>query len=309
VTSGPYTPLVSVVIPTYNRSHLLSRSVVSVLNQSFIDFELIIVDDGSIDDTDSVVNSFKDSRIKYIKLETNHGGSHARNVGIRASSGQFIAFQDSDDEWLQGKLKEQVELMALSDDDVGLIYTAFERVDNKKRARVPSLDIKTKEGWVLEEILKHNFVTTQSVLIKRQCFDVCGYFDEKLPRLQDWDLFIRVAMYFKFILIDRVLVVAYLQSDSITLNLSSLIFAYEYILYKYRFIYKKKPFLFSKHCHYLSSYKHNFFDDKRWVLDIYKSILYNPFFLRNYIVYIFGFSRFEKIKLNIKKILQNIHLK
>src|SRR5262245_52205489 len=92
-------PTVSIVIPTYNRAALIARSIQSVLNQSYADFELLVIDDGSTDETEGVVARFFDLRINYVRLASNAGASAARNVGIRISKGKFIAFQDSDDEW------------------------------------------------------------------------------------------------------------------------------------------------------------------------------------------------------------------
>ncbi|NJN86713.1 MAG: glycosyltransferase family 2 protein [Leptolyngbyaceae cyanobacterium SL_7_1] len=102
--SSQASAIVSVIIPTYNRADLLSRAIDSVLNQTLTNLELIIVDDGSTDNTAEVVNSFNDSRIRYIPLGKNCGGGYARNHGIHLATGEFIAFLDSDDVWLPEKL-------------------------------------------------------------------------------------------------------------------------------------------------------------------------------------------------------------
>src|SRR5215207_1289449 len=101
-------PAVSVVLPTYNRAPLLGRSIQSVLGQSYGDFELLVIDDGSTDGTDGVVAAFGDPRVRYVQLERNRGAGAARSVGIRMSRGRFLAFQDSDDEWLPSKLMKQM---------------------------------------------------------------------------------------------------------------------------------------------------------------------------------------------------------
>ena len=101
-------PLVSVVLPTFNRERLLPRAINSVLNQTYKNLELIIVNDGSTDDTEKVVKGYSDKRIRYYKQELNKGGSAARNVGIKLARGELISFQDSDDEWLPEKLERQV---------------------------------------------------------------------------------------------------------------------------------------------------------------------------------------------------------
>jgi glycosyltransferase involved in cell wall biosynthesis len=104
----PSSPQVSVVIPTYNRATVLGRAVTSVLNQTFSDLECVVVDDGSTDQTVALVEGFQDPRLRLIRLPVNRGVGHARNVGIQAASGELIAFLDSDDEWLPGKLERQV---------------------------------------------------------------------------------------------------------------------------------------------------------------------------------------------------------
>ena len=103
-------PKVSVVIPTHDRAHLVGRAIRSVLAQTFQDFEIIVVDDCSVDNTKEVVQSLADSRIRYLRHEINRGGSAARNTGIGAARGEWIAFLDSDDEWLPKKLEKQLEM-------------------------------------------------------------------------------------------------------------------------------------------------------------------------------------------------------
>ncbi len=103
-------PTVSVIIPTYNRANLVSRAIKSVLNQTYQDFEIIVVDDCSEDNTEEIVKSFNDSRIRYIKHKKNKGGSAARNTGIKRARGKYIAFLDDDDEWLPSKLEKQIML-------------------------------------------------------------------------------------------------------------------------------------------------------------------------------------------------------
>lgn len=136
-------PLVSVVIPTYNRAEFLPRAVESVLRQTVDDFELIVVDDASTDDTEAVVERFDDPRVEYVRHGTNRGGSAARNTGIERSSGEYIAFLDSDDEWYPRKLERQVEELRSRSDEWVATYCGFERrhhsSTNRIRARVGSL--------------------------------------------------------------------------------------------------------------------------------------------------------------------------
>ena len=106
---------VSVVIPTYNRAYIVGRSIQSVLSQSYLDFELIVVDDGSTDNTEEIVMNFKDNRLKYIQHKENQGISAARNTGIKASHGEYIAFQDRHDVWIQEKFeKRKMDIPSIS---------------------------------------------------------------------------------------------------------------------------------------------------------------------------------------------------
>ena len=120
-------PTVSVIIPTYNRAKLLPRAIKSVLNQTFKDFEVIIVDDGSTDNTEEVINEFQkhNKRIKYIRHEKNKGAAAARNTGIKIAQGEYIAFQDSDDEWLPNKLEKQMEIFESAPAEIGVVYTDY----------------------------------------------------------------------------------------------------------------------------------------------------------------------------------------
>lgn len=121
---GVNRPLVSVIIPTYNRIHTLPTSIDSVLKQTYENLELIIMDDASEDGTEEYVQGIGDSRIRYRKSDINMGPSAARNLGAELAAGDYLAFQDSDDEWMPDKLEKQMELM-LSDEELSLVYCEF----------------------------------------------------------------------------------------------------------------------------------------------------------------------------------------
>jgi glycosyltransferase involved in cell wall biosynthesis len=227
------TPAVSVIIPTFNRASYLQRSIQSVLNQTFQHIEIIVVDDASTDNTEEIVSQIRDSRISYLKHTTNRGGSAARNTGIQAAKGKFIAFQDSDDEWLSEKLGKQIEILTDSPPKVGVVYTGALRFKAGKKEYIPPSRIHVKEGNIHRELLKENFVTTQAAVVKRECFQKAGLFDETLPRLQDWDLFLRIAKHFEFRYIPEALVHSFFTQDSISAKPKSLIEAFEIILAKY----------------------------------------------------------------------------
>lgn len=206
--------LVSVVLPTYNRAHTIRRAIQSVLNQTFRDFELIIVDDASIDNTREMVEQFADPRIRYIVHSKNRGGGAARNTGIKAARGIYAAFQDSDDEWLPEKLEKQMNYLEAAPSDRVVVYTAFLRCQGAKAIYIPKIFVRKKSGDVHEELMKGNFVGTPTLLIRKDLLFNVGLFDEGLPSLQDWDLVIRLSKLYQFFCIDEPLVNAYTSTGS-----------------------------------------------------------------------------------------------
>lgn len=227
-------PKVSVVIPTYNRAHILGRAIKSVLDQTFKDFELIIVDDGSTDGTVEVVASVNDPRIRYIRHDSNRGANAARNTGIKAACAEYMAFQDSDDEWLPEKLEKQVGILEAMDHEVAVVYTGFFRLKGDEVIYIPGNDISKKEGHIHRQLLEGNFITTQAVLARRQCIIDCGMFDEEMPRFQDWDLWIRMARKYRFSYINEPLARVYHTLDSISENAAAYDAAIGRIIDKYR---------------------------------------------------------------------------
>ena len=229
----PRGPTISIILPTYNRAHLISRAIESVLRQSYTDFELIIIDDASDDNTEEVVRSFQDSRIEYVRLDENKGSPAARNTGIKMARGEYIAFQDSDDEWLPAKLAIQVGIMREAPACVGVVYTGFLRVDRGKEEYIHYRRVARRSGNIHEELLRRNFVTTASILARRESLVRTGLFDENLPRLQDWELVIRLSKDYEFIYIDEALVVSHLSCDSISRDTKAVTTALELILEKH----------------------------------------------------------------------------
>jgi glycosyltransferase involved in cell wall biosynthesis len=186
-------PTVSVIIPTYNRAHLIGRSVRSVLNQTYTDFELIIVDDGSKDNTEDILKAFNDPRIMFIKHTINRGVCAARNTGIKSARGAYIAFQDSDDEWLPQKLEKQMAVFQQDKKgDIGLVVCEYIIVskDGEKRF-VPRVNELT-----YQKMLSHlggYGEATQRFMLKRDLTASELYFDQRLPAWEEWDLLFRVS--------------------------------------------------------------------------------------------------------------------
>lgn len=240
-------PRVSVIIPSYNRAHLIGRAVQSVLNQTYKDFEIIVVDDASTDNTEKVVKSFSDERIRYAWHKENRGGAAARNTGIKIAQGDYIAFLDSDDIWLPEKLEKQIQVFKDASLKVGVVYTGFWRIEGDKKTYIPSSKITQKQGDIYQSLLKRNFIGTPTAMVRKECLLRAGMFDEYLPRLQDWELWIRISKRYHFKCINEPLVISYYQPASISNNQSALIRARELILKKHFEDLKKDRELLAKH--------------------------------------------------------------
>jgi glycosyltransferase involved in cell wall biosynthesis len=184
-------PTISVVIPVFNRPAAVRRAIESVLAQTCQDFEIIVVDDGSTDGTAAVVAAFADHRIKLIRHGQKRGGSAARNTGIRASSAPYVAFLDSDDEWLPTKLERQLDVFERSSEQLGLVYTGAEWLwpDGSVSQRIPR-----REANLSRTLLTKNVVGETSLgMVRRSALDAVGGFDETLPSSQDMDLWLRIC--------------------------------------------------------------------------------------------------------------------
>jgi glycosyltransferase involved in cell wall biosynthesis len=215
-------PKVSVLIPTYNRAELLNVAITSVLGQSFQDFEIIVVDDHSPDHTAQVVRRFQDGRITYVRHETNKGGAAARNTAITRASGEYVAFLDDDDEWLPEKLEMQVTLLENSPPQVGCIYTGYLVVD-RTNGKILGQKSASQRGDLSSALLNGNCLGgTSSVLVRKDCFDAVGLFDEALPSFQDYDLWLRLSRKFHFDYINRPLLKYYVHERQIWTNLAAL---------------------------------------------------------------------------------------
>ncbi len=196
-------PLVSVIIPTYNRGWILNEAIDSVLAQDFQDFELIVVDDGSTDDTREILDTY--GREIIVLRQTNKGVSAARNRGIVQAGGQLVAFLDSDDIWLPRKLSRQVDFFNLHPD---AIINQTEEIWIRNDARVnPKERHRKASGMIFERSLELCLVSPSAVMIKKTLFDAVGVFDENLPACEDYDLWLRIGCRFPVHLIDTALII------------------------------------------------------------------------------------------------------
>ena len=190
---------ISVIIPTYNRHFLLRKAIDSVLAQSYQDFELIVVDDGSIDETKALIEEYK-GKAMYI-FQENIGPASARNRGIKESKTSLITFLDSDDWWAKDKLKTQFEAMQENSDylisHTQEIWYKDGKLLNQKEKH------KKFGGFIFEKCLLICAVSMSTAMIRRELFETVGLFDESLPCCEDYDFWLRVSAKFPFLLIDK----------------------------------------------------------------------------------------------------------
>lgn len=215
--------LVSVIIPVYNREHTIRRAIDSVLSQTYDWIEIIVVDDGSTDNTVTIVRQYTDKRVRLICQE-HCGANRARNVGIEYSKGTYIAFQDSDDEWLPEKLDIQIGFMEKN--GYSVCYCPYFLYESDSVSIVP-FDYMDREKYQtgLPNILAyHNVVSTQTLIIKRDVLTLLEnvYFDEQMPRWQDYEFVIRIAQAVPLGYMDKPLVKVYRSAVSISENKGAL---------------------------------------------------------------------------------------
>jgi len=211
--------MISVIIPAYNSDRYISSAIKSVLEQTYQDLEIIIIDDGSTDDTRKVIESFNDQRISYIYQE-NSGVATARNNGLKKSGGEYVAFLDADDCWLPEKLHMQYDKIC-SRNDIFMVYSAFEMLyEDHDRTKVYKYN--HNENSFTKKLLIDPFKSIpfpSTVLIKKSSIDKVGYFNPEFLTGEDWDLWLRLTKTGKSAYIDRILVKKLTHSESITNSL------------------------------------------------------------------------------------------
>jgi glycosyltransferase involved in cell wall biosynthesis len=211
---------VSVVLPTYDRAWCLARSIDSVLRQTYEQLELIVVDDGSTDETPRVVEECADPRVRYVRLASNRGAGASRNVGVRQASGRLLAFQDSDDEWLPTKLERQLRALETCTPDVAVVYCDMQRHYRDGKVEYHSSPTLFPGGLLdpdrqFYQVCK---LGIQSTVIRRECFEAVGGFDEALPALEDLELFIRLSKRYRLHHLREPLV-RYHETDGLSNNM------------------------------------------------------------------------------------------
>lgn len=210
-----FLPLVSVIIPTFNRAQLISHAIDSVLRQSYVNFELIIVNDGSSDNTEEVLMSYNDARIKIFKHSINRGQNAALNTGIKQVSGTLIAFLDSDDTWMPEMLSRQVESFRNESDPI-CSYTYAGKFVGDSIHIVKKFSL---TGFNYREALRQCYVSHMiTLMIDRRCLNIVNEFDENFTVCQDDDFCLRLAKYYPFKLIKEPLALINETENSIISN-------------------------------------------------------------------------------------------
>lgn len=223
VTQMENNPMVSVIIPCYNAVTTISKTLDSLYGQTFRDFEIVVVNDGSTDDSASIIEPYvkKFNGILNLINQTNQGQTVAKNVGIKNTMGQLIAFLDSDDIWRPEKLESQVALMQ-SNPDMGLYYTNAYKI-NENGDRIGTITaLPSYRGKCFSEILLRNNIVASSVMIRREMIDQVGFFDESLEACENWDLWIRTTKVAPIDFIDRPLTLYRVHSGNMSKNLDKM---------------------------------------------------------------------------------------
>ena len=196
---------VTVIVPTYNRADKLAKALDSVLTQTCPPLETFVIDDGSTDHTEALINRYYPT-IHYLKQE-NRGVSTARNVGIQSANGEWLAFLDSDDEWRPNKLEMQMQRLK-SEPDSLICHTEEIWVRNGRRVNPKKKHVK-KGGWIFEHCLPMCAMSPSSIIIHRSVFEDVGLFDESLPACEDYDLWLRITAKYAVTFIDIPQIIKY----------------------------------------------------------------------------------------------------
>ena len=204
-------PLVTVIIPTYNRAPLLPRAIRSILAQTHRPIELLVVDDASVDDTEAVVRGFGEPWITYIRHSRNQGQCAAINTGIRAAKGEFVCFLDSDDEWRPEMIGKPLEVFARHDERMGVVYT-HAGAHCPDGSLAPS-HVSRLEGRIYREALAQGHVAHSiAMLVRRTCFDRIGLFDTQFSCVQDDDIGFRLSKEYEYGLVPEMLAVIHVTA-------------------------------------------------------------------------------------------------
>lgn len=290
--------LVSVVIPTYNRSNVLSRAIESVLNQSYSNFELIIVDDGSTDGTKELVSQYSDSRIRFVEFGSNKGANAARNEGIRKSNGKYISFLDSDDEFTSDHLENAVSCLKQSPRSVKGVYTSQKKyIDGSFHSSSVAKKVLNSPKQIIRSYSANGF---SSFTFLSGVFDKVGLLDEELVAYQDMEFLIRFLQYHELYPISNFLVKYDIHDGQISSDPDRRLSALDQLITKHKKTIKESN---TGYLHYSRAFqyveKNNMNKAK---VEFAAAIKRDPIKFRYYFQFfssLFGYSGFKRIN-NIK---------
>lgn len=230
--------MVSIVLPTYNRENSVCSSIESVLRQTYQNFELIIVDDGSSDNSKELISKYaeKDNRIKYF-YQDNAGYPSAINRGLIECTGEYIAFEDSDDIWDDTKLEKQLSAINNTNADFSFCQMEYPKLS----LIFPNSETKDKNGNIFERLLAANMIGGPTLIFKKACMDAIGGFDISLPTFQDYDFVLRLSKKYKAVFVPEVLLYCGVGSDNMQNDNMNFFKARLLMLAKYKDDYKKYP--------------------------------------------------------------------
>ena len=248
-------PSVSIVLPVFNRAGSVRAAVESVLRQTYADFELLVVDDGSTDGSMEALAAVRDPRLKILATPHNMGAGAARNTGIKAACATWVAFQDSDDEWLPRKLEKQMARLATAAPDCVAVYCGMavvgeviETGPGRTRLRyIPDPAITKVEGHMQSALLHRSLISTQTLIARRDSMLACGGFDETLQALEDWECAIRLAKLGSFAFVDEPLVMQRFSNNSITRHRDRRLAALQRIIEKNVDLFRDDPKILATH--------------------------------------------------------------
>ncbi len=213
--------LVSVIIPTFNSSQFISTAIKSVLKQSYSNFEILVVDDGSTDNTADILREYSD-QIIYI-YKPNGGPASARNIGIKRSAGEYIAFLDADDFWLPNRLAIQVNYLK-ENPNIALVHSNTWILENGNEPYPAFINYKPPSGRVFEELFLNNHINLLTVMLRRSFFDIANGFDEAkdLIGFEDYDLWLRIALEYPIAYLDKIVSIYRIHNDNISNEINSI---------------------------------------------------------------------------------------
>ncbi len=235
--------LISIIMPVFNGLPFLKEAIDSVIAQTYKKFELIVVNDGSTDKTQIVLDEFQKKLGKKMIVikQKNQGQVIAKNRGIKRAKGKFIAFLDSDDIWEKDKLEYQVKRFE-KNKNLGLCYTEAVLIDERSRVIGYRSANRNYTGRCFEKLIEKNQITASSVMIKRECLNCIGIFDETLRTCENWDMWLRISLFFEIQYIPRPLTYYRIHKNHMSSNISKMLEGKIKVLKKYSSLLPDKKF-------------------------------------------------------------------